>query len=168
VKRAQKIGRARRFGLVAFAAALVIDQAHKLYMLGPYDMEGKGRVALAPFLDLVMVWNTGVSYGLFDAFGEAGRWVLTAIGIGGAAVFLALLWRSGNALAAIALGLIAGGALGNAIDRIAYGAVADFFLLHAGDFEWYVFNLADVAIVAGVVGLLIAWAFERPENAQVR
>ena len=105
-----------------------------------------------------MTWNRGISYGWFQQEGPFGQWALLAL----KAVAVALLWiwlsRAGSRLAALSLGLIIGGAVGNGIDRLAYGAVADFVLLHietaSWSFNWYVFNLADVAIVAGVAGLL--------------
>jgi signal peptidase II len=141
-------------GLVAVASA-VVDQALKLWLLFVLDLGARGVVHLTPFLDLVLTWNTGISYGLFA---QDGQWALLALK--SAAVTLLWIWlaRASARLTAIALGLIIGGAIGNAIDRLAYGAVADFALLHitmAGfSFKWYVFNLADVAIVAGVVALV--------------
>jgi signal peptidase II len=87
------------------------------------------------------------------------------LGIGGALLFGWWLWSTRGLLAALSLGLVIAGAISNAIDRLLHGAVADFFLFHAGAFEWYVFNLADAWIVAGVVGLLLTWARERPEIA---
>jgi signal peptidase II len=156
---------ARIWGIGMAVAGLLVDQAHKFWMLGPFGIEEKGRVALTPFLDLIMVWNRGVSYGLLTQEGDLGRWVLIAFGLAGAAVFGWWLWHSRRLLTSVALGLVIGGALSNVIDRLLYGAVADFFLFHVGGFEWYVFNLADAWIVAGVVGLLIAWATERPEIA---
>jgi signal peptidase II len=150
--------------LIAFAGILV-DQAHKAWMLGPYALDMKGRVALMPFLDLVLVWNPGVSYGLFAQDSEAGRYLLIAVGVGGSLLFAWWLARTRHILPAISLGLIIAGAFSNVIDRILHGQVADFFLFHVGSFEWYVFNLADAWIVAGVVGLLIAWATERREIA---
>ncbi len=165
----------RWWGLAAALAGLGIDQAHKAWMLGPFAIEEKGRVPVTPFFDLVMVWNRGVSYGLFTQYGDAGRLFLIALGLAGTALFSWWMWKSERLLPALSLGLIAGGALANVIDRIIFGAVADFFLFHAGAFEWYVFNLADVWIVAGVVGMVIAWLTEpsagsesgekRPENA---
>lgn len=155
----------RQAGVAVAVIGLVLDQAVKLWLLGPYALAEKGRVAVAPFLDLVLVWNYGVSYGLFQQEGEAGRWLLIAIGIAGSALFAWWLRRAEHWLSALSLGLIIGGALSNVIDRLAYGAVADFFLFHVGRFEWYVFNLADAWIVAGVVGLVLAWAVERPEKA---
>jgi signal peptidase II len=152
-------------GLTVAAAGLVIDQAHKAWMLGPFAMEEKGRVAIAPFLDLVMVWNRGVSYGLLTQESDWGRWLLVGAGLLGALLFAGWLWTTDRLIAAVSLGLVIGGALSNVIDRIAYGAVADFFLFRFGGFEWYVFNLADVWIVAGVVGLLWSWVTERREIA---
>ena len=145
-------------GLFVAAGVVALDQAVKLWLLFGFDLEIRAPVRLAPFLDLVAVWNTGISYGLFPQVGPLGQWAL----LGVKAVAVALLWvwlsHATSRLTALALGLIIGGAIGNAIDRVAYGAVADFVLFHittpTWTFRWYVFNLADVGIVAGVVGLL--------------
>ena len=137
---------------------MLLDQAVKLWLLFGYGLAEQGAVALTPFFDLVLVWNKGISYGLFQQESAAGRWVL--LGLKLAAVVLLWVWmaRVPTRWSAVSLGLIIGGAIGNAIDRLVYGAVADFAHFHittAGwAFSWYVFNLADVAIVAGVVGLL--------------
>ncbi len=147
-----------RLGLVMAVAACAVDQAVKLWLLFGFDLAHRGIVRLTPFLDLVLTWNTGISYGLFPQEGSLGRWLLLAAKI----VAVALLWgwlaRSRSGLTAASLGLIIGGAVGNAIDSLAYGAVADFVLFHVTtatyNFTWYVFNLADAAIVAGVLGLL--------------
>ena len=156
---------ARLWGSGAALAGLLVDQAHKVWMLGPFALEERGRVPLTGFLDLVLVWNRGVSYGLLTQNGDLGRWVLVGFGLIGAAVFSWWLWHSQRLLTSLALGLVIGGAVSNVVDRLTYGAVADFFLFYIGGFEWYVFNLADVWIVAGVVGLVLAWATERPEIA---
>jgi len=142
---------------VALATA-ALDQAVKLWLLFGFDLEARGIVPLTPFLDLVLTWNTGISYGLFRQEGPLGQWALLAL----KAIAVILLWiwlsRATGRLTALSLGLIIGGAIGNAIDRFVYGAVADFVLFHVTtatfSFKWYVFNLADVAIVAGVIGLL--------------
>jgi signal peptidase II len=147
-----------KLGLAVAAVACALDQALKLWLIFVFDLGAKDVVALTPFLALVMTWNTGISYGWFQQDGPFGQWALLAL----KAVVVALLWiwlsRAGSRLAALSLGLIIGGAIGNGIDRLAYGAVADFVLLHietaSWSFHWYVFNLADVAIVAGVAGLL--------------
>jgi signal peptidase II len=140
------------------AVAGLIDQASKLYLLLVYDLGSRGVVHVLPFIDFVLTRNSGISYGLFQQDGPLGQWVLLALK--GLAVALLWIWlaRAGTRLAALSLGLIIGGAIGNAIDRLAYGWVADFVLFYLSTatwrFNWYVFNLADVAIVAGVMGLL--------------
>jgi signal peptidase II len=146
------------FGLSTALAAAAVDQAVKLWLLFSLDLGARGIVTLTPFLDLVLTWNTGISYGLFRQEGPLGQWALLTL----KAIAVILLWiwlsRATTRLTALSLGLIIGGAIGNAIDRFAYGAVADFMLFHITtatfSFNWYVFNLADVAIVAGVIGLL--------------
>ena len=151
-------GRFTRFGLTVAAIVCALDQALKLWLIFAFDLAARGLVRLAPGVDLVMTWNTGISYGLFPQGSDGGRWLLVAIKVGAAILLTIWLTRTRTRLTALALGLIIGGAIGNGIDRLAYGAVADFVLLHAtfggSRFDWYVFNLADAAIVAGVVGLL--------------
>ncbi len=147
-----------RFGLAVAVATCLIDQASKLYLLKVVDLAANGPIRLGPFFDFILTRNTGISYGLFQTEGIIGQWVLLAVK--GLAVVLLGIWlaRANNRLTALSLGLIIGGALGNAIDRLAYGWVADFVFFHITTatwrFDWYVFNLADVAIVAGVSGLL--------------
>lgn len=151
-------GRLSAFGLAVAAFVALIDQASKFWLLYGFDLRSRGAVTLAPFFDLVLQWNTGISYGLFPQQGAFGKWallVLTAV-----AVILLWIWlsRAGSRLTALALGLIIGGALGNAVDRVHWPGVMDFALFHitvgGNRYDWYVFNVADAAIVAGVVGLL--------------
>ncbi len=144
-----------RLGLTIAAATAVIDQAHKWYMLLIYRIEERGRVVVTPFMDLVFVKNEGISYGLFTQGSQTGQWLLAGFAFL-ASVLMAVWLAKGvnNRLLAWSVGLIIGGAVGNAIDRIILGGVADFFSLHAFGYYWYVFNIADVAIVAGVAGLL--------------
>ena len=147
-----------RFALAAALVATAVDQAVKLWLLFVFDLGARGIVMLTPFLDLVLTWNTGISYGLFPQESDFGRYVLLALKAGAVLVLWVWLARAESRLTALSLGLIIGGAFGNAIDRLAYGAVADFVLFHITtpgfNFTWYVFNLADAAIVAGVIGLL--------------
>ena len=156
--RVRFIGPLTGFGLTAAAAACILDQASKLYLLKVFDLATNGPVRLGPFFDLILTRNTGISYGLFQTEGLVGQWVL--LGVKVVAVMLLWIWLASarDRLTALALGLIIGGAIGNAIDRLAYGWVADFVYFHITTegwrFSWYVFNLADVAIVAGVIGLL--------------
>ncbi len=141
-------------GLGIAAVVLLVDHAHKAWMLYVYDIGAKGVVRLTPFFDLVLVWNQGVSYGLLTQRSELGRWALILFAFVAAIGLAIWLARTTSLLAAAGIGVIIGGAIGNAIDRVLYGAVADFFSFHAFGYEWYVFNIADTAIVAGVVGLL--------------
>ena len=143
-----------RFASLIVVAVFILDQASKVWVLFGLDLIGREQIHLLPFFDLVMVWNRGISYGLLEQQGDLGRWLLTVFML----VASALLWlwvaRAGTRLLAASLALIIGGALGNALDRVIYGAVADFARLFWGDVSWYVFNLADAAIVAGVALLL--------------
>ena len=145
-------------GVLAAVATLVVDQASKLWLLHVFDIGHRGTVKVTPFFDLVLAWNIGISFGWFQNDNPVAQIALMAIKA--LAVVALAIWmaRSRTVLATVALGLIIGGAIGNAIDRIAYGAVIDFALFHVqigqNTFNWYVFNLADVAIVAGVVALL--------------
>jgi signal peptidase II len=141
-------------GLSIAGLVILADQAHKAWMLYVYDIGAKGIVTLAPFFDLVLVWNRGISYGLLPQDSALGRLGLILFALAASLALAIWLARLTSPLASSAIGLIIGGAIGNAIDRILYGAVADFFSFHAFGFDWYVFNIADVAIVAGVVGLL--------------
>jgi signal peptidase II len=142
-------------GLTAALLVVAVDQAHKWWMLLSYQIEMRGRVAVLPFLDLVYVKNLGVSYGLLLQDGHLGQWILAGFALLAAGAMVVWLARGiSNRLVAGSVGLIIGGAISNAIDRLTLGGVADFFSLHAFGFYWYVFNIADVAIVAGVLGLL--------------
>jgi signal peptidase II len=152
-----------RLGLGSAVVAAAIDQAIKAWLLYGFGLTERSRVPVTSFFDLVLAWNTGISYGLFQQSGPFGQWVLLAVKA--AAVVLLLIWlaRTHSRLAGVALGLIVGGAIGNAIDRALHGAVMDFVLFHiAGPtwtFQWYVFNFADAAIVAGVAGLVYETLF---------
>jgi signal peptidase II len=147
-----------RDGFTIALVTLLLDQATKLWLLFGYNLAGRGRVPLLPFFDLVLTWNRGISYGMFQQNTPLGRIVLLGITLGAVVLLWVWLAKATNRLMALSLGLIIGGALGNVIDRLAYGAVADFALFHITTarftFNWYVFNLADAAIVAGVAGLL--------------
>ena len=140
-------------GLVVLAA----DQASKYWVLHGIDLPAIGQIALLPVLNLTMVWNRGVTFGLLNGNG-GGTWgylVLAAVAL---AVVVALgVWlrRAESRLAAVALGAIAGGAVGNVVDRLRFGAVVDFIDVHVGAWHWYVFNVADAAIVCGVAILVL-------------
>jgi signal peptidase II len=147
-----------RAGILAAMVTLVADQASKLWLLNGFDLARKGVVTVTPFFDLVLAWNIGISFGWLQNDSQAAQIALMAVKA--IAVVALAIWmaRSHTWLATVALGLIIGGAIGNGIDRFAYGAVVDFALFHieigGNTYNWYVFNLADVAIVAGVAALL--------------
>ena len=143
---------------MAYALAAVVvglDQASKAWILGPFDLTAKGMVDVLPIFRLTMVWNPGVSFGLLAARGDLGRWLLVAFA---AIVVGALaLWarRISRPITALAVGLVMGGAIGNnIIDRVRFGAVADFLDFSGIGFKW-VFNVADSAISVGVALLLL-------------
>ena len=148
--------------------ALAADQTSKNLLLYGFhfrDLGPSARIELTSFADLIMVWNRGVSYGLFQADSIYGTIALTVFSL--IAVIALSFWLkvAERRFLAVGLGLVIGGAIGNVIDRLLYGAVADFFHFYAFGRDWYVFNVADAAITVGVV-LLLLDAFVRPEEAQ--
>lgn len=144
-------------GATVAGLTLALDQAAKFTMLSGLDLRA-GPIALTRFAELVLNWNRGISYGLFQQTGPVGVWALFAFKVAAVAFLWMWLARVTQRLTAASLGLIIGGALGNAVDLLHWPGVLDFVFLHLEtariDFRWYVFNLADVAICAGVVGLL--------------
>lgn len=143
-----------RLGLLIAAATAGLDQASKLWLVMLSPVAAGGRMPVGPFADLVYQRNPGISYSLFEMRGTAGQLLLAGFALLVCVGIAIWLTRTHDRLTAVSLGLIMGGALGNAVDRLLYGGVVDFVSLHAAGFYWYVFNLADVAIVAGVIGLM--------------
>lgn len=145
-------------GLIAAAVALVADQASKLALLywAGFAHMGPGQaIPVLPFFNLVMVWNPGVSYGLFAAHSAIGTGALIVLALGAIAGLSYWLWTTTSRPLAIGIGLVIGGAIGNnLIDRVIYGRVADFFHFYAFGYDWYVFNVADVAICLGAVCII--------------
>ncbi len=142
-------------GLTVAALVLAADQASKWYVRDVLRLPERGSLPVLPVLNLTMVWNRGVTFGLLDA---AGPWATPLLVLGALAIVAALglwLWRAERRLVAVALGAIAGGAVGNVIDRLRFGAVVDFIHAHAFGWSWYVFNVADAAIVCGVAALIL-------------
>ena len=142
-------------GIVAALAVLAADQASKWWVVNVLDLPRLGTVALLPVLNLTYVENRGVTFGLLNSLG---RWGAPALAVGALIVVVLLgVWlvRAERRLIAGAIGVIAGGAVGNVIDRLRFGFVVDFIHAHAGGWSWYVFNVADAAIVCGVAALLL-------------
>ena len=130
-----------------------LDFSSKFLVINYFDLAAKGRVYLTPFLDFILVMNSGISYGLFSGGGNFQRWLLVIVSI---LIILYLYYWAKNSksnLIKFSLYIMVGGALGNVFDRIVYGEVIDFISLHVFNYYWYVFNIADVAIVLS--GLLI-------------
>lgn len=151
-------GRRTALGLAALGAVLAADQASKYWVVEKLALPARGRVpGIEPVLTLAMVWNRGVTFGLLNGVGAAGPWLLGGVALLVAAALFLWLHRAETAVVAVSLGAIAGGAIGNVIDRMRYGAVIDFLHLHAGAWDPfpYVFNVADASICCGVAALLI-------------
>ena len=157
----------REMGQIAAAVALVADQGSKLFMLygaNFIQMLPGTSVPVLPFFNLVMVWNPGISYGLFPASGRVGTFLLVGLSVIAVGVLSWLLWRATSRSLAIGYGLIIGGALGNnLVDRVIYGKVADFFHFYGFGYDWYIFNVADMAITIGAI--LIIYDVLKPEHS---
>ena len=147
-----------RLTLLGLAAALVVfaaDQASKTWILDGLHLPALGRVDLPDWLSLTFVQNQGVTFGLFKAGAGWGPLLLVAVAVGIVVALGVWLRRAESRLVAVSLGAIAGGALGNVLDRLRFGWVVDFIHFHVGAWSWYVFNVADAAIVCGVAALVL-------------
>lgn len=146
-----------RIILLVALAVLAADQISKWWVLDVLDLRERLEIpVISPFVNFRMAWNTGINFGLFGGGPEATRWLLIALSI---AVSAALVWwvlRRQSAAMALGAGLVLGGALGNAIDRLRHGAVADFLNTSCcGIDNPFSFNIADVAIFAGAVWIAL-------------
>ncbi|MBK1661246.1 signal peptidase II [Paracraurococcus ruber] len=155
-----------RLGLILAVLLLLADQASKWWILDGVRLPEVGNIPLfevGPFgLDLTMVWNRGVTFGLLSGDGPLNHLLLALLAVAIAGFLLRWLWRAETRLVAVALGAVIGGAVGNVIDRLRFGAVVDFIHAHAWGWSWYVFNIADAAIVCGVAVLLADAIFRKP------
>ncbi len=148
-----------RLGLPIAAALCAADQLSKWFILNRLELDDVGQIEIftaGPFgLDLTMVWNRGVTFGMLTGESSWHQVALSVLALGVAAFLLRWMARAENRLTAVALGAVVGGAVGNVIDRLRFGAVVDFVDMHGWGWHWYVFNLADAAIVLGVSALVI-------------
>jgi lipoprotein signal peptidase len=152
-------------GLLAALVVLAADQVSKWWVLDVIRLPELGQIVLLPVLNLTMVWNRGVTFGLLTGFGSWSYLLLAAVALGVVAALVVWLRRAESRLVAVALGAIVGGAVSNVIDRLRFGAVVDFIHAHIGAWSWYVFNLADAAIVCGVAALVIDSLLPRARRA---
>lgn len=143
----------RMIGLMAVFIIMALDQLHKWLMLDVVEIDVNGPIEVTPFFNLVMVWNRGISFGMFSGHNGDGALYLSLLAMVISGVLFIWLWRVRDAFVATALGLVIGGALGNVIDRQRFGAVADFFDVHLMGYHWPAFNIADSAIFIGVAML---------------
>lgn len=148
------------YGLLTALAIIVSDQITKAMILQKIET---GHIAIAPFFNLVLTWNRGISFGIFND-GAAGPFVLVALSLIIAAGFAVWLWRTDYKWLAVALGAVIGGALGNVIDRFRFGAVVDFLDFHAFGWHWPAFNIADSAICVGIAFAVLDGLFFEPKR----
>ena len=157
-----------RPGLIAAVLVLAADQFSKWWMAAVIGLPQVGHIPLieaGPFaLDLSMVWNRGVTFGLLAGSAPWHGWALAALALVVAAALLRWMARAETRFVALALGAIIGGAIGNVIDRLRFGAVFDFVDASAWGWHWYVFNVADAAIVLGVIALVADALFRSPST----
>ncbi len=148
-----------RLGLLIAIVVIVADQATKYAVYGYLFETGRASVVVLPFFDLVTVWNYGVSFGLFNTGSSAAAVIFVMLAAVIVVALVVWLRRVSSRWTALALGLVIGGAIGNIIDRVRFGAVFDFLLLHAYGWRWPAFNVADSAITVGVAILFIETLF---------
>lgn len=143
-----------RLGLLIAATVLTLDQAHKWYMLEVLDIANRAPITVTSFFNLVMVWNPGISFGMFGGL-DYSHYIFTAVAIIISIFLVFWLRKTTHSLAASAIGAVIGGAIGNAIDRVRFGAVADFLDFHIAGYHWPAFNIADASIFTGALFLCI-------------
>ncbi len=155
-----------KLGLIIAAIALALDQASKFFFYDLLVTQGYRAIEVLPFFNLVTVWNYGISFGMFNS-GSAGGSIIF-VGLALAIVVALLVWlrSAASALIAAALGLVIGGAVGNVIDRLRFGAVFDFLDFHVAGWHWPAFNVADSAICIGVLLLCIDALFLTQASAK--
>ena len=147
-----------RFGLIIAVVCVAIDQASKWWLMDLLDKAG-GPIEVLPFFNLVMVWNPGVSFGMFQSGSPWAPWILSGLAMVIVVVLARWLAQAEHKFVATGLGLVIGGAIGNVIDRMVWGRVADFFDVHVNAWHWPAFNIADAVIVIGAVIMVLDGLF---------
>lgn len=153
------------FGLGVAALVVALDQVTKWLVLDLFAQSTTRVVEVTSFFNLVLTFNYGVSFGMFAHEEEYMPYVLSLVALVIAGFLANWLRRTGRTFVALGLGLVIGGALGNIVDRLWYGAVVDFLDFHAAGWHFWAFNVADSGISVGVVILLIDGLFNSPETS---
>jgi lipoprotein signal peptidase len=156
----------RLAGIALGIFVLLADQASKYWVLHGAGLTDGHVLTILPVLDFVLVWNHGVTFGLLDNTGGFAWVILAAVALAVVAGLAIWLWNAERLITTLAIGAIAGGAVGNVTDRLRYGAVVDFIQAHLGIWSFYVFNVGDSAIVCGVAALMAESLFKRPVAAK--
>ena len=165
------MNRSRRvplFGLAVLVLLLAADQLSKFVVIDFMARRAFVPLDITDHFSLVMVWNRGVSFGMLSAGDDAVRWGLTVFALAVAAGLVVWMSRLADRLQTFAAGLVAGGAIGNAIDRVVHGAVADFLNFHVGNWSWPAFNVADSAITTGVAILVVHALLSRRSGRRMK
>ena len=139
------------FVAVSSGSVLLIDFLSKNKIISIFKDGIVEKIYVNEYLDFILVFNTGISYGLFSGGGDFQKWILISLSILIIIFLLSIIRNESTILSKLSISFIIGGALGNVLDRFTYGAVVDFISLHAKGFSWYIFNIADMFIVLGVI-----------------
>lgn len=144
------------FVAVSSGSVLLIDFLSKNKIISIFKDGIVEKIYVNEYLDFILVFNTGISYGLFSGGGDFQKWILISLSILIIIFLLSLIRNESTILSKLSISFIIGGALGNVLDRFTYGAVVDFISLHARGFSWYIFNIADMFIVLGVILFILS------------
>ena len=144
------------FVAVSSGSVLLIDFLSKNKIISIFKDGIVEKIYVNEYLDFILVFNTGISYGLFSGGGDFQKWILISLSILIIIFLLSLIRNESTILSKLSISFIIGGALGNVLDRFIYGAVVDFISLHAKGFSWYIFNIADMFIVIGVILFILS------------
>ena len=142
--------------IVSFSSVFLIDLLSKNKIISIFKDGVVEKIYVNEYLDFILVFNTGISYGLFSGGGDFQKWILISLSILIIIFLLSFIRNESSILSKLSISFIIGGALGNVLDRLTYGAVVDFISLHAKGFSWYIFNIADMFIVLGVILFIIS------------
>ena len=144
------------FVALSSGSVLLIDFLSKNKIISIFKDGIIEKIHVNEYLDFILVFNTGISYGLFSGGGDFQKWILISLSILIIIFLLSIIRNESTILSKLSISFIIGGALGNVLDRFTYGAVVDFISLHAKGFSWYIFNIADMFIVLGVILFILS------------